>query len=258
MARKSPQPAAGNAYAFPLNDGRFAVCRILKRNDDSLMAACSSWIGAEIPDSSDSALRDILQLTHHAHRGHLLIHWVPKRLPKDFTFIGQIAPSDEEANMDCQSHGYWDSITCQPLKQWRWDNDREASNAADESDKRQRDKMAELAAARRTAYLQSLTLEKLSTETPLPNWSGHVDTPIVRRGRKIIRESVKQLLTIGRRGPKPEKVDAMNNCMTSLVHLGVQEIDTESRYEVFDDIEAMAYACGIPEELDHIYSNRNW
>ena len=196
------------------------------------MVACSSWIGTDLPDCADVALRDILRLTHHAHRGHFLIHWVPKLVPKALIPIGQIEPTYEEANMHCRSHGYWDSITCQPLTQWRWDNDRYAAEAADESEKTQRDQMAEEAAERRTAYLHSLTLKELSNETPLPNWTGHVDTLIVRRGRKIIRETVKQLITIGRNGPKLDKVAALTNCMASLADLGVHYVDTESRYGI--------------------------
>lgn len=258
MECKSPQPTIGDAYAFPLDDGRFAVCRILQSNGGNVLVACSSWIGTAVPDCIDTALRDILRLTHHAHRGQFLIHWVPERLPEDLIPIGRIEPTDEETQMHCGSHGYWDSITCQPLRQWNWDHDREASDAADESEKRQRDQMADDQAQRRIAYLRSLTLEELASETPFPNWTGHVDTQTVRRGRRIIRETVKKLIRTGRHGSNPEKIAIMTNCMAQLADLSIQHIDTESRYEVFADIEAMTHACGIPEQLDQIYSKRNW
>lgn len=222
------------------------------------MVGCSSWIGTEIPDCANVELRNILRLTHHAHKGQHLVCWVPKRLPKDLVRIGQIELTDEELNADCHSYGYWDSITCQPLTQWRWDNDRQAAYADDEIAERERDKMAEEATTLRAAYLGKLTLKKLSEETPLPNWSGHVDTQIVRQGRKIIRETVRHLVNIGRHAPKRDKITVMENCMALLADLGVQYIDTESRYEVFNDIEALAHACGIPEEVDQIYSKRNW
>lgn len=203
-------------------------------------------------------LREILRLNHHFHSGSDLIMWVPSNLPKEFVPIGNIKPSDEESSLDCGSYGDLNSITCQPLTQWLWDNDRQAVYEKDEIEEREREGVAQRDSEVRSNYLDHLTLESYSSETPLPNWSGHVDTQIVRRGRKIIRSTVKRLIGLGRNASKANKIDLLTTCMRDLIDLDVRYIDTESRYEVFDDIEALAHACGVPEEAVKIYANRNW
>jgi hypothetical protein len=63
--KKKPKlPAAGAAFAFPIGDGRFSVCRVLldtsseqskQWRGETVLVACSRWIGNEVPRADDPA-----------------------------------------------------------------------------------------------------------------------------------------------------------------------------------------------------------
>lgn len=66
MARKKKPklPAVGAAFAFSIGDGRFSVCRVLldtsseqskQWSEDTILVACSSWIGDHVPAASEAA-----------------------------------------------------------------------------------------------------------------------------------------------------------------------------------------------------------
>ena len=65
MAKKTqnkPTPVTGDAFAVPLEGGRFAVCRVLKVREDALLVANADWIGRAVPDAQNPALRSILRV----------------------------------------------------------------------------------------------------------------------------------------------------------------------------------------------------
>ena len=71
MARKKGRrPMLGDAYAVPLEDGRYAVCRVISASGNEgggtaqrapVLVVGSAWIGNEIPCNP----RD--PLNHHVH-----------------------------------------------------------------------------------------------------------------------------------------------------------------------------------------------
>jgi hypothetical protein len=104
MARKkkSALPKAGTAFAFPLGDGRFSVCRVLldisserskQWNGDTILVACASWIGYQVPRADDPALRPILHLKHHSWDNKPNVLWVSDEPPPDLIPIGTIEPT---------------------------------------------------------------------------------------------------------------------------------------------------------------------
>src|SRR3954465_8985125 len=114
VRKKRPQlPTAGTAFAFPLGDGRFSVCRVLLDatserskqwgSGDMVLVACSSWIGQEIPRAEDPALRPILYLTHHSWDNKPNALWVWEGPPQHFIPIGKIEPTPEEEAIPCMS-----------------------------------------------------------------------------------------------------------------------------------------------------------
>ncbi|MGA2233809.1 MAG: hypothetical protein ABSH22_23120, partial [Tepidisphaeraceae bacterium] len=101
-----------------------------------VLAAVSEWIGDAVPKADNPALRPILYLSHHGFRWENppCILWVFGPIPRDFTSIGNIAPTSAEEKVVNDSpvgFAHWTYLTFQPLHQWRWDNDREAVLAED-------------------------------------------------------------------------------------------------------------------------------
>lgn len=48
--KKKSTVAPGDSFAVPLEGGRYAVCRVLKINDNDLvLIANADWIGTEVP-----------------------------------------------------------------------------------------------------------------------------------------------------------------------------------------------------------------
>jgi hypothetical protein len=138
---KLPLPPAGAAFAVPLADGRFGVCRVLRQNTaeelkrhgaDCRLVAGSAWIGDRVPDVRHPMLRPILHLTHHAWKNRPQMLWVSDPPPEDFIPLGAIEPSPEEQSQECYASGGWESCRIQSLAQWRWDHDREAANQVGE------------------------------------------------------------------------------------------------------------------------------
>lgn len=117
--------SAGDAFAFPIGDGRIGVCRILQRWDDGhLVVACSAWIGDPSSVPHEQNLRPILQMTHHSW-DCALIQAVKEPLPAQFVYLGVIVPTDEEQSLKCRMFGSWEGIREQPLMQWEWDTNKQ-------------------------------------------------------------------------------------------------------------------------------------
>jgi hypothetical protein len=126
MAKKQKKPTAvaGDAFAVPLEGGQFAVCRVLKVRDrtDTMLVANSDWIGHQVPDAHDPALRSILRLTHHSWNGKPSAAWVSGAPPEDFIPIGNIPPEPGEVAITDPGAGGWPFFQVQPLAQWYCDH----------------------------------------------------------------------------------------------------------------------------------------
>jgi len=127
-----PIPIVGDTFAIPLEGGRFAACRVLavkKRADIfsaiaveptrpadlMVLAVNADWIGQQIPDVQDPALRSVLQLPG----GKPSATWVAGALlPEDFILIGNIPVQPGEENAIPESVGGWAYFRIQPHQQW--------------------------------------------------------------------------------------------------------------------------------------------
>src|SRR5262249_17341571 len=105
-ARAKPSlPNPGDAFLMPLEDGRYGVCRVLRRPTSEeakfhgagcVLVAASPWIGDAAPDLNDPRLRQIHVLTHHNWGKTPDVNWVSYPVPKSFRLLGTIAPSAAE------------------------------------------------------------------------------------------------------------------------------------------------------------------
>src|SRR5947209_1584387 len=87
-------PEPGAAFLMPLADGRFGVCRVIRRQlseakersgSTAVLAAATPWIGRQPPALSDPLLRLMLVLNHHNWGNELEVQWVSGPPPMSLT-----------------------------------------------------------------------------------------------------------------------------------------------------------------------------
>jgi hypothetical protein len=271
MARKKKPllPKAGTAFALPLGDGRFSVCRVLldtssdrskKSNGATILVACSSWIGDQVPHADDPALRPILHLTHHAWNNYPNVLWISDEPPQDLIPIGTIEPTAEEQTIPCMSYGSWKSLTLHPLAQWRWDHERDSVLAEDVS-KQIKDKEArEKSQRERDQYLERITLDELRGRRFFPMWKDYSPAKAIRASRKLMSNLVKELLNLGPGASENERLAVLQQCIESFNELDaeMQFIETVEREDICEEFEAIVHACGLGHHKDLADRWRDW
>src|SRR5262249_29383488 len=181
MARKKKPklPAAGAAFAFPIGDRRVSLCPVLldtnserskQWNGDTILVACSSWIGDAVPRADNPALRPILHLKHHVWDNKPNVLWISDEPPQHLIPIGTIEPTAEEQGIPCMAFGSWTCLTFQPLAQWRWDHERDAVLAEDAIRQKKEAEARSKAQRERERYLERVTLEELREHRFFPTW----------------------------------------------------------------------------------------
>ncbi len=127
-------PEQGAAFVFPVLGTKYGCCRVIRTptkqeeiffGETKILVATSSWIGDRVPLPSLVALRDVLVLTHHFHKGQRDIFWTGDPQPAGYVHIGQIEPSTEDIAAVSQYHGGWSSPV-QLEAQYDWDRQEKA------------------------------------------------------------------------------------------------------------------------------------
>ncbi|MFH1299573.1 MAG: hypothetical protein ABIK07_00835 [Planctomycetota bacterium] len=251
--KKVALPATGDAFAFPLEDGRFCVCRVLSESvnrDEPKFAAvlvvCSAWIGSEVPAVDDPELRPILKLTHHSWANKDEIGWIDDPLPDTFIPIGKILPTDEEASRECLTFSSWGSIQIQPMMQWRWDHEREAVLAEDAAKKEQQANLTAQNENKRQKHLKQVKLKDLAKHTFFPHWE-HLPKKTLKASRKIMADTVHELIELGKAASEVERLQVLEKCIESFNSLNGNGdfIATLEREDICDEFEAIVHACGL-------------
>lgn len=262
-------PNAGTAFAFPLSDGRFSVCRVLldisserskQWNSDTILVACSSWIGDQVPCVDDLALRPILQLKHHSWNNKPNVLWVFDEPPPDMIPIGIIEPTAEEQAIPCESFGNWNSLTFQPLAQWRWDHERDFVLAEDVIEQKKDKEAREKAQREREQYLERITLDELRGRRFFPTWNDYPPPMVVRASRKLMTNTVEELLKLGPRASEKERIAVLQWCIESFNELDaeMQFIETVEREDICEEYEAIVNACGLGRHKELADRWRDW
>ncbi len=269
-AKKKPQlPSAGDAFAFPIGDGRYSACRVLldinskqskRMGVNSILIAGSAWIGAKVPKPNVAALRTILRLNHHAWKNVANTVWVDEEPPADLIPIGVIEPTAADKRIRCHTFGGWQAITFQPLLQWRWDHEREAMLAEDEAEARaamQQDKTARQA---RQDYLDKLTLKDLRRHVFFRRWKTFPSARYIKASRMIMAGAVAALLMLGRGASKKARLAVLQACIESFNESDAEShwIETTAREDICEEFEAIVHACGLGEHKDLADEWRDW
>jgi hypothetical protein len=268
--KKPALPPAGTAFTFQLGDGRFSVCRVLLDpisersrqwwNGDTILVACSSWIGDEVPHADDPALRPILHLNHHSWENQPNVVWISDEPPQDLIPIGTIEPTAEEQAIPCMSFGGWDALTVQPLAQWRWDHDRDSVLAEDLIEAKKGREAWEKAQREREQYLKQITLEELRGRRFFPTWKDFPPPKAVRASRKLMTNTVEELLKLGPHASKQERMAVLQQCIESFneLHAKMRFIATVEREDICEEFEALVHACGLGDHQDLAERWREW
>ncbi len=268
--RKKPNhPTTGAAFAFPLGDGRFAVCRVLldttsqgskQWSTEPILVACSAWIGDELPTIDDPALRPILHLNHHLWDNKPNILWISEELPEDFIPLGHIEPTKEEQSIPCERFGNWHSLTLQPLAQWRWDKDRAAVLAEDAKKEKKDVERRQDERREREAYLDRITLGELRDHDFFGGWKDHPPANLIRASKRIMTRTVEQLLEVGSNAPEQGRMTILQQCIESFNQLDAESrfIETDEREDICNEFEALVHACGLGAHQDLADRWREW
>ncbi|MBX7223067.1 MAG: hypothetical protein K1Y36_24185 [Blastocatellia bacterium] len=255
--KKTPLPSVGAAFAFKLEDGRYSMCRVLldetsqqakEMAPNSVLVACSAWVGESIPEAENPELRPILHLTHHSWKNEPELWWVSDPVPAEFIPLGIIPPTREEQELARPTYGYWSSLTFQPLLQWRWDHEREAVLAEDVIEKQKEHERWEQRAQARAKYLAEVTLEALLEHRFFPGWKRYPSKKATAASRTIMLETVQQLLTLGSEATESQKLAVLQHCIESFNAIDAKLnhfIETEERENICAEFDAIVHACGL-------------
>ncbi len=267
--KKVQLPAAGDAFAVPLDDGRYFVCRVILDADSEpakqwksacVLVACSAWIGTEIPSADEPALRPILRLTHHSWPGNREVLWVSDSVPDEFILIGQIQPTSEERGIRSGSFGDWSSLAIQPLAQWRWDHERDAVLAEDQAKDAADSRRRKEARQQRRQYLLQVSLDDLSDHQFFDRWKDYPPAKAVRASRKIMKDTVRDLLGLGPSANEDERMAVLQCSIESFnaIDAKLDFIETVEREDICEEFEAVVHACGLGHYQDLADRWRDW
>jgi hypothetical protein len=262
VSKEAILPGPGATYLIPLTDGRFGLCRVIRRDENKfgykevVLAELSSWIGTKAPDLTDPGLRHALKLTHHKWRGQAERVWTDDPPPPSFKYLGCIEPTAKERRVSCKSHGSWAAFPYQRLMQWRWENERAQVLAEDEERQRQEEAQRTTQAEKR----KTPTLGRLRRNTPFKEWQGHVPTETIRASRKIIRDSIDAIRALG---TKPSRKGVLRVIRTGVERFNDLDaatpfISTIEREDIAESFNDMAEACGLKDIDDVTEDWRDW
>ncbi len=271
MARKKKPslPPVGAAFAVPLEDGRYSVCRVLTNNsdkhattckDDAVLVAGCHWVGPQVPGADDPALRPLLYLTHHSWKNTPNMVWVSEEPPPELIPIGIIEPTAEEQATSCMSFGNWSSLKIQPLLQWKWDHERDEVLADDAVKQQQASDARDKARQERKQYLKQVTLEELKERQHFPNWKRYPPAKAARASRKLMTTTIEDLIALGSDASEADRMAILQKCIESFNELDaeLQFIETIEREDICEEFEEIVHACGLGHHQDLADEWREW
>lgn len=263
-------PEAGQVFAFPLEDGRYGACRVLRSASEDevkelgercVLVSCSTWIGDSIPNAPNEQMRETLCLTHHSWKGQPELFWVSKAVPVSFVSIGFLVSTTEEQKLECYSLAGWESCAIQVLAQWRWDHDREKQLAHEAVE--QAALVAKRAANQQLidAERNAMTLSKLSKHKFFEDWDDYPSAKAIRASRRIMKETIKSLIELGEKASEAERLQVLQSCIEEFNQLNSSLddfIETTVREDICDEFELIVLASGLGHLKDLADQWRDW
>jgi hypothetical protein len=127
----------GDVLAAPTPDGRFGAIRILRKSEDSLLVATTTYLDDTPPSLHDDRLRDVQRRNRFRFKDDPCLFWVDGSPPATTWRIGNLPLTDEERSLRCSTDaGQWpERIGWEAYFEWRWVHDRKAFEAEALADK---------------------------------------------------------------------------------------------------------------------------
>lgn len=243
-------PEPGAAYAVPLADGRFGVCRAVETApDDRVLVAATPFVGSRPPRPGDSDVGRTLELTHHDWDDEPAVLWVHGPPPAKFQHIGTAPRARNERPRNPSSSGDWDWFPFQILTQWRWGHDRTALLAEDDADELQETLQEQRQNKRHRRELKSMTLQRLRKKSGrfFSDWDpDYVGAENIAAARQIFAETIDELIALGSDAPRPRKLYRLKKSILRLNECDAREhfIDTVEWERLLRQFEEIACAAG--------------
>ena len=257
-------PEAGTVYAMPLEDGRFGICRVIRKEQREIpcvVVTASDWIGNEPPQLNDPVVRKILVLNHHFFSERPEVVWVSSPPPKEFRMQGKIAVLPQDAKVPCNCLSAWDGLQIQVLAQWRWDNQREAVLAEDEKKKLIETEKTNAAAQKRAEYLSSVTFSSLLDKNLFPTWDDYPPKAAKEGCEKIVYAFIKALAEAKPPLERDFVSHQLKMCIEDLNHLDsrcenfIETVEREDLCEIFQEI---LNAAKCPDMMEQVEAWKDW
>ena len=244
----------GAAFAVPLADGRFGAVRVLRVDPDREMSlvAATQYIGAKPPGISEALLASILRMNSvGCDRATQRVmpdnwpcvwwqHWCEPP-PKKFRYLGIVEPAPAEQRMNPQAFSkYWDDWARYILQEWRWQHDRQA--LVSELELRNGPSCVE-AFLEEKARKAEMTLVRLRKQRFFSEWNGFVSASMIRAARKIVQQTIDDLIALGSKPTKKQALPVLRNYIESFN--AMDKIDTIQRENICDVFYEIVRVAGL-------------
>jgi hypothetical protein len=188
------------------------------------------------------------------------VNWVSEPVPSDFVPIGKIIPACEEERIFCNRFGTWGTLTRQPLAQWRWDHERDVVLAEDALKAGKNAEAKRQTQQNRKEYLPRVTLGDLRSHQFFPRWEKYPPKNVVRACRKIMADTVDDLLKLGSNSSENDRMNILQKCIELFNELDEKTnfIETAERENICEEFEAIVHACGLGSYQDLADKWRDW
>jgi hypothetical protein len=221
-----------------------------ERGHQALIAALA-WIGTEPPPLDEPRLSLLLRRTADGDSGRVLSFWMrDEKLPRAVTHLGTIPTPSPETQL--QEVGYldWADFTASVLRQWQWEEEQGMAPATDEEELRRRENSAALRHSfqRRRQCLDKLTQDPFAAD----EWTDEEEARMLRRLRRLLRDTITTLTAPGVIGDEVAKLDALQ----AFIHRcndDQEAIDTIEREHIIDVFDELVYLAGLEDYGDALF-----
>lgn len=257
-------PEAGTVFAMPLSDGRTGLCRVIRKEDKEIpcaLVAASDWIGNELPEPNDPAVRRILINRHHNWVEQPAMLWVSGPPPKEFRMFGKIDALPKDLKLDSGSYGAWNFFPIQVLAQWRWDNERAAVLAEDEVKKALDSAKRTGLARKRAEYLTTISFSELLAKNLFPTWNDYPPKAAKEGCLEIIQSFIRTLDEAKKTIDRDFATKELKKCIEELNQFDSKNknfIETVERDDLCEVLEDIVNAAKYPDLIEKVAEWRDW
>jgi hypothetical protein len=271
MSKKKTKalPPVGSVIVHQLPNRLYMTSRVLRAKTIDgpryVLAACSPYISELCPADITEEMKLILKTTYPGRMGKKpSIYWISSPLDPKSRVIGSAAPSSDEKVAETSNFGHWLNLQQDALKQWCWEHNRDklqALNAEEAKEKGARRKSADALQSTHDAEMKLMTLKKLTTYKFFPDWHDFPPPKVIRASRQILKEHVRQLLSLGDSATRSKKTTILKSCVEAFNSLNDKHddfVDTDIREDIIVELGRLGRASGLGEMAKKIDIWRRW